>query len=89
MDVTLDPGTEKLVQKEIESGRFRNPNDLIGVALKHFLIARELGEEYTQQEIEEKISRGLHQLERREDVDGDEFFEKLRLRAEELRHQRG
>lgn len=89
MNVMLDPKTEKLVQREIESGRFQDPNDLIGVALRHFLIARELGEEYTQQEIEEKIARGLLQLERGEGVDGDEFFEKLRLRGEELRRQRG
>ena len=89
MNVTLDPTTEKLVQKEIESGRFQNPDDLIGVALKHFLIARELGEEYTQQEIEEKITRGISELARGEGVDGDEFFEKLRLRGEDLRRQRG
>jgi antitoxin ParD1/3/4 len=89
MNVTLDPGTEKLVQEEIDSGRFRDPNELIGTALKHFLIARELGEEYTQQEIEQKISRGLGQLQRGEGVDGDEFFNKLHLRGEELRRQRG
>lgn len=89
MNVMLDRGTEELIQKEIESGRFHDPNDLIGVALKHFLIARELGEEYTQQEIDEKISRGIHQLQRGEGLDGDEFFEKLRVRGEELRRLRG
>ncbi|MGH9432062.1 MAG: hypothetical protein ACRD3T_11015 [Terriglobia bacterium] len=47
----MDPTTEKLVREEIEPGKFRNLNDLIGVALKHFLMAREPGEEYTQQEI--------------------------------------
>ena len=42
-------------------------------------------EEYTSQEIDEKISRGLAQLERGEAIDGDEFFERLRLRGEDLR----
>ena len=89
MNVTLDPETEKLIQKELESGRFQDATALLGIALKHFLIAREFGEEYTRQEIEEKIARGISQLDRGEGVDGDEFFEKLRLRGEDLRRQRG
>jgi hypothetical protein len=51
-------------------------------------IAREFGEEYTREEVEAKIGRGLSQLERGEGVDGDEFFEKLRRRGEELRRER-
>jgi predicted transcriptional regulator len=61
---------------------------LVGAAVKHFLIAREFGEEYTREEIEEKIARGLSQLDRGEGLDGDEVFEKLRVRGEELRRQR-
>ena len=60
---------------------------MIGTAVRHFLIAREF-EEYTSQEIEEKIARGLSQLDCGEGVDGEEFFEKLRARGEELRRQR-
>jgi predicted transcriptional regulator len=45
----------------------------------------EYGEEYAREEVEEKISRGLAQLERGEGVDGEEFFEQLRKRGEELR----
>jgi Arc/MetJ-type ribon-helix-helix transcriptional regulator len=89
MDVVLDPETEKLVQEELQSGRFKNAAALIGTALKHFLIAREFGEEYTRQEIEEKIARGISQLDRGEGVDGDAFFEELRHRGDELRRQRG
>ena len=89
MNITLDPETEKLVQSELRSGRFKDASALLGKALKHFLIARELGEEYSQLEIEEKISRGLSELDRGEGVDGDQFFEELRRRGEELRRQRG
>ena len=88
MNVALDPETERLVQAELQSGRFQDASALIGTALKHFLIAREFGEEYTREEIEAKIERGLSQLERGEGVDGDEFFEKLQLHGEELRHDR-
>ena len=88
MHAPLDSETEKLVQSELQSGRFENATALIGAAVKHFLIAREFGEEYTIQEIEEKIARGLSQLNCGEGVDGEEFFEKLRARGKELRHQR-
>ena len=46
-----------------------------------------LSKEYSRREIEEKIARGLAQVERGETVDGDEFFEQLRLRGEELRRK--
>jgi predicted transcriptional regulator len=45
----------------------------------------EYGHEYTREEVEEKIARGLAQLERGEGVDGEEFFEQLRKRGQKLR----
>jgi predicted transcriptional regulator len=47
-------------------------------------LAREPGEKYTREEIEAKIARGLAQLEAGEGVDGEEFFEQLRKRGQEL-----
>jgi hypothetical protein len=88
MDVALDAETEKLVQAELQTGRFQDATTLMSTALKHFLIAREFGEEYTREEIETKIVRGLSQLERGEGVDGTELFEKLRLRGEAIRRER-
>ena len=88
MDIELVGEIEKLIQDELRAGRFKDAASLVSAAVRHFVIARELGEEYTREEIEEKISRGLAQLERGEGIDGDEFFEKLGLRAEELRRQR-
>ena len=88
MNVRLDSETEKLVEEEVRSGKFQDATALVGAAVKHFLIARELGEEYTRQEIEEKIARGLTQLDRGEGLDGDEVFENLRVRGEELQRQR-
>ncbi len=48
----------------------------------------EYGHEYTREEVAEKIERGLAQLERGEGVDGEEFFEQLRKRGQELRARR-
>lgn len=85
MEVKLDGKTEKLVQKEIEAGRFPDAGSLVGVAVEHYLIAREFGEEYTREEIREKIERGWTQLEGGQSVDGEEFFEQLRIRGHELK----
>jgi antitoxin ParD1/3/4 len=88
MDVKLDAETEKLVQKEMETGRFPDPATLVGVALQHYFIAREFGEEYTREEIDEKIARGLAQLDAGQGVDGEEFFERLRKRGQDLQAPR-
>src|ERR1700681_2693853 len=88
MNVTLKPALEKLIEEEVKSGRSTNPDEFLDKAVYHYLVARDLGEEYSRAEIEEKISRGLAQLKRGETVDGDEFFEQLRLHGEELRHKR-
>ena len=85
MDVKLDAETEKLVQQEIATGRFPDAAALVGTALQHYFIAREFGEEYTREGIDGKIGRGLAQLKAGEGVDGEEFFEQLRKRGQELR----
>lgn len=88
MDVRLDAETEKLVKKEIETGRFADASALVGTALQHYLIAREFGEEYTHAEIEDKIARGLTQLDEGKGIDGEEFFEWLRQRGQDLQAPR-
>ncbi|HMD31906.1 MAG TPA: hypothetical protein VKG84_08340 [Candidatus Acidoferrales bacterium] len=80
MQIKPDPDTEKLIEKELEEGRFPDASSLVGVALKHFLIARELGEEYTREQIGAKVDRGLAELEAGEGLDGEAFFEGLRRR---------
>jgi Arc/MetJ-type ribon-helix-helix transcriptional regulator len=81
MNVKLDPETEKLIQKELQAGRFPDAAALVEVALKHFLIAREFGEEYTRDQIDQKVARGLAQLAAGEGLDGEKFFEDLRQRG--------
>jgi len=88
MDVRLDAKTENLVKKELDTGRFPDAAALVSTALEHYLIAREFGEEYTREEIDSKIARGLAQLEDGKGIDGEEFFERLRRRGEDLQSPR-
>jgi hypothetical protein len=64
LKITLKPEIEKLIAKEVESGRATNPDEFLDKAVYHYLIARDLGEDYTRKEIEEKITRDLAQAER-------------------------
>lgn len=73
------------MREEIAAGKFRNTDEFMEKAIEHFLWAREFGETYSRQDIETKILRARQQLVRGEGMDGEEFFEKLRLRGEELR----
>jgi hypothetical protein len=59
--------------------------------VKHFVISRELGEEYTPEEIDDKIARGIASLDRGEGVDGDQFLDTLEaeLNAAEKARQTG
>ena len=45
-------------------------------------------DEYAHEEIGSKIARGLAQLEDGQGIDGEEFFERLRRRGENLRSPR-
>src|SRR2546428_6029393 len=48
MLIDLDPETEKLLQHELDAGRFPDAAALLSVALKHFLIAKQFGDEEAQ-----------------------------------------
>ena len=70
MDVILRPELERLIAAELDSGRSTDPNEFLDKAVYHYVIARELGEAYTREEIDEKIARGLAQAELGETEDG-------------------
>ena len=72
MDVTLKPEVAKLIEDELKAGRSADASEFIDKAVYHFVVARDLGQAYSRQELEEKIARGMAQIERGETVDGDE-----------------
>ena len=77
MGVELDQDTERLIAEELKAGRCHSAQEFISRAVKHFVISRELGEEYTLEKIDDKISRGIASLERGEGVDGEQFLDTL------------
>jgi predicted transcriptional regulator len=88
MNVTLKPELEKLIVDEVEAGRSRDPNEFLNRAVYHYVVARDLGEEYTPEDIDRMIADGLDDIERGDTVDGEEAFRQLRAYCAERRRQR-
>ena len=88
MDYTIKPALQKLIEEEVKSGRSTNPDEFLDKAVYHYVIARDLGEDISREEVEEKIARGLAEAERGEKIDGEEAFRQLRDYSVERRRQR-
>lgn len=88
MNVTLKPELEKLIVDEVEAGRSRDPNEFLNRAVYHFVVARDLDEEYTPEDIDKAIAEGLDDIERGDTVDGEEAFRQLRDHCAERRRHR-
>ena len=85
MAIQLDDETQRLIEKEVEAGRFSDAAAFVGAAVRHFLITREdLG--YTRDELDAMIGDAIASIERGEGADGDEFF--AALEKEEAEWQR-
>ena len=87
MNVTPKPELEKLIDDEVKSGRSTDPNEFLNKAVYHYVVARNLGEEYTPQEIDRMIAEGLDDIERGDTLDGDEAFRQLRAYSAQRRRQ--
>ena len=88
MNVTLKPELEKFIEAEVKSGRAADLNEFLNRAIYHYVLARDLGEEYTPEEIDRMIAEGLDDIERGDTVDGEEAFRQLRAYSAERRRQR-
>jgi hypothetical protein len=87
MDVILEPELEKLIEDEVKSGRSSDLNEFLNRAVYRFVVARDLGEEYTSEEIDGMIAEGLDYIERNDTIEGEEAFNHLRAYRSERRGQ--
>lgn len=58
MDVKLKPELETLVVAEVKAGRSSDPSEFLNKAVYHYVVARDLGQEYTPEEIDHYRRRG-------------------------------
>jgi antitoxin ParD1/3/4 len=88
MEVTLKPELEKLIEDDVKSGRSIDPNEFLSKAVYHYVLARELGEAYTAEEMDQMIADGLDDIQRGDTIEGEEAFRQLRARSAERRQRR-
>jgi antitoxin ParD1/3/4 len=88
MSITLDPELEKIIEEEVKSGRSAGPRDFLSRAIYHYVVARDLGEEYSPEEIDSMIAAGLEDIERGDTIEGEEAFRQLRAYSSERRRAR-
>jgi len=87
MDVTLKPELETLIAAEVKAGRVSDPGEFLNKAVYHYVLARDLGQEYAPEEIDRMICEGLDDIERGDTIDGEEAFRQLRALSAERRRQ--
>ncbi len=87
MKVTLKPELEKLIEAEVKAGRSSDPGEFLNKAIYHYVVARDLGQEYSSEEIDRMIAEGLDDIDRGDTIDGEEAFRQLRAHSAERRRQ--
>lgn len=88
MNITLKPELERIVAGEVKAGRAVDPDEFLNKAVYHYVLARDLGQEYTSEEIDRMIAEGLSDIEQGNTIDGEEAFRQLRAHSAERRRQR-
>ena len=86
MNVQLQPEDQRLVEKRLESGVFTSVQDVIHRALET-LDAEEEWLQANKAAIQEKIERGLTELERGEGLTPEESLAQLEAKKEAWRDQ--
>lgn len=88
MNVTLRPELERLIEDEVKAGRSAGADEFLNKAVYHYVVSRDLGQDYTLEEMDKLIAEGLDDLDRGDTVDGEEAFRQLRAYSAERRHRR-
>jgi Arc/MetJ-type ribon-helix-helix transcriptional regulator len=88
MNITLNPEVGKLIEGEVKSGRYSNPAEFLNEAVHHFVIARDLGPEFSPAEVDKLIAEGLEDLDANGGIDGEEFFRQVAAHSDAVRQAR-
>ncbi|MFW9258353.1 CopG family transcriptional regulator [Nostoc sp. KVJ20] len=84
MNIQIKPELEQIIQAQIATGRYSNPEEVISKALK-LLLEWEKGYQQWVQETREKVDVAIDQLDRGEGIDGEVVVEQLRDKLRKAR----
>jgi antitoxin ParD1/3/4 len=88
MNIQIKPELEQIIQAQIATGRYTNPEDVISKALK-LLLEWDEGYQNWVEETREKVDVAIEQLDRGEGIDGDVVISQLRDKLRQAREIQG
>ncbi|QMS88761.1 type II toxin-antitoxin system ParD family antitoxin [Nostoc edaphicum CCNP1411] len=88
MNIQIKPELEQIIQAQIATGRYSNPEEVISKALK-LLLEWEKGYQQWVEETREKVEVAIDQLDRGEGIDGEVVVEQLREKLRKARELQG
>ncbi|MBS9382699.1 hypothetical protein BMF77_00006 [Dolichospermum sp. UHCC 0315A] len=88
MNIQIKPELEQIIQAQIATGRYTNPEDVISKALK-LLLEWDKGYQNWVEETREKVDVAIEQLDRGEGIDGDIVISQLRDKLRQAREIQG
>jgi Arc/MetJ-type ribon-helix-helix transcriptional regulator len=86
LTIEFDDETQRLIDDEVASGRFRDAASFLASTVKHFPELRQ-NLDYGKDQIEAMIADAAASLDRGEGMDGDESFAQLEKEEAELRRR--
>jgi antitoxin ParD1/3/4 len=84
MNIQIKPELEQIIQAQIATGRYINPEDVISKALK-LLLEWDKGYQNWVEETREKVDVAIEQLDRGEGINGEVVISQLRDKLREAR----
>ena len=88
MNIQIKPELEQIIQAQIATGRYTNPEDVISKALK-LLLEWDKGYQNWVEETRERVDVAIEQLDRGEGIDGDIVISQLRDKLRQAREIQG
>ncbi|MBD2447546.1 type II toxin-antitoxin system ParD family antitoxin [Nostoc sp. FACHB-152] len=88
MNIQLKPELEQIIEAQIATGRYSNPEEVISKALK-LLLEWEQGYQQWVEETRQKVEVAIEQLDRGEGIEGEVVIERLRSKLRQPRETQG
>jgi antitoxin ParD1/3/4 len=88
MNIQIKPELEQIIQAQIATGRYTNPEDVISKTLK-LLLEWDKGYQNWVEETREKMDIAIEQLDRGEGIDGEVVISQLRDKLRQAREIQG
>ncbi|WP_445631525.1 ribbon-helix-helix domain-containing protein [Nostoc sp. DSM 114167] len=88
MNIQIKPELEQIIQAQIATGRYANPEEVISKVLK-LLLEWEKGYEQWVEETRKKVEVAIAQLDKGEGIDGEIVVEQLREKLRKARELQG